>query len=312
MSCPSPHLRSIRLLTDYLYLIGFGFVVVAIGSGVRWFFAPPETSLVAIAGRAVLAALLFPLLLFLWVALAGVAGAESFTEGVLRGGGEATAVIAGIGILIAALRWGARVRTLSPDEIRRRLIAGGLITGAVLGLVGAGAVALLAVIPHSPVNLSPPTIVGAPRVGGMLTASPGRWNPRTDAKLDFDYFWYRCRGEDCIELDANRKQHYFLVRKDIGARISVSVLAHGDLNNCCVESQDTPAIRPSASPGPRAPAKPQIARLDWKERLGAKGERLEFTVRRFQVLGKRWRASLSMRNDSTSRSTSTSHDARSD
>jgi hypothetical protein len=53
-----------------------------------------------------------------------------------------------------------------------------------------------------------------------------------------------------------------------------------------------------AAPGSSAAAKPQVATLGWLETQGPKGERLEFAVRRFEVVANGWRARLSVTNDS--------------
>jgi WD40-like Beta Propeller Repeat len=204
------------------------------------------TSVAAVAGRVVLAGLLFPLLLVAWLVIAAIAGDESFTEGAVRGGIVATAVIAGVAILIVAARWVNRARKLAPGERSRRLRVGGLTAVVVLGLIGAGAGALLRVVGHGPVSLARPTIRGTARVGETLTASPGQWNPRGNSQLEFEYFWYRCRGEDCVELAADGKS-YRLEQADMGARISVSVLAFGDLN-ATADSAQTSAIRAMQPP----------------------------------------------------------------
>ncbi len=206
----------------------------------------PPATLVAIAGRLVLTGLLFPLLFFGWVVLAGISGDESFTDGVIRGGVVGTALLAGAAVVIVAARWSSRVRVLPQAERSRRLMPGGLTALGVLGLIGVGAGVLLHVVGHGPLNLSPPTITGTPRFGETLTASPGRWNPRRKGKLDFEYFWFRCRGEDCDEFDSDSPR-YRLDRDDIGTRISVSVLAIGNLN-AMADSAPTTVIQPLPAP----------------------------------------------------------------
>ena len=52
------------------------------------------------------------------------------------------------------------------------------------------------------------------------------------------------------------------------------------------------------APSENAAAKPQSTTLDWHEVQGHKGERLEFLVKRFQVLADGWRARIAMTNDS--------------
>jgi hypothetical protein len=189
-----------------------------------------------------LAGLLFPVLFFAWIVLVGISGDESFTDGVIRGGVVTTAVIAGVAILIVVYRWSLGVPDLPRADRSRRSIAGVLSALGALGVVGAGAGVVLSVVGHGPVNLAPPTITGTPRVGETLIASPGRWNPRRKDKLEFEYFWLRCRGQDCVELSIDRKR-YRLAPEDVGDRISVSVLALGDLNTMA-DSKPTRVIRP--------------------------------------------------------------------
>ena len=58
-------------------------------------------------------------------------------------------------------------------------------------------------------------------------------------------------------------------------------------------------IRGSESePAPSRPAPAQVARLDWHEKFGSAGERLEFGWDRFQVVRGGWRARISVTNDS--------------
>jgi hypothetical protein len=86
-------------------------------------------------------------------------------------------------------------------------------------------------------------VSGTPRVGQTLHANPGRWDARGADSLDFDYSWFRCRGQDCTEFNSTTPEdEYALDRDDVGARISVTVIAHGDLNEL-VDSKPTAVIR---------------------------------------------------------------------
>jgi hypothetical protein len=191
-------------------------------------------SIGVLAGHVVLAGLLFPVLLLAWVFLAAIAGDESFTEDVVHGGIVGTAFVAGIGILFVAIHWGRRARS--------RWLAAALGASAGLALVGSGAAALLDLVGHSPVNLSPPRIVGTPKVGETLTAFPGRWDPRRSEALEFEYSWFRCRGAKCVDLFVSGRR-YRVRAADVGARLSSSVLAVGDLN-ATVDSPETEVVRP--------------------------------------------------------------------
>jgi hypothetical protein len=191
-------------------------------------------SVAVLAGHVTLVGLLFPVLLLAWVALIAIAGDESFTEGAIHGGIVATAVVAGVGILFVAIQWGRRAGS--------RWTAAALAAAAGLALVGGGAAALVERLGHSPVNLSPPRIVGTPRVGQTLTVLPGRWNPRRSKPLEFENSWFRCRGGKCVDLFASGR-NYRVRAGDVGARLLSSVLAVGDLN-ATVDSPETEVVRP--------------------------------------------------------------------
>lgn len=51
-----------------------------------------------------------------------------------------------------------------------------------------------------------------------------------------------------------------------------------------------------STPEASVPAGPQVAELGWRETFGPRGERLEFSVERFEVLAGGWRARLSVTN----------------
>jgi hypothetical protein len=53
-----------------------------------------------------------------------------------------------------------------------------------------------------------------------------------------------------------------------------------------------------STPTATAPAKPQVAPLGWRESEGPSGQRLVFSVHRFEVLADGWRARVAVRNDS--------------
>jgi hypothetical protein len=175
-------------------------------------------SVAVLAGHVTLVGLLFPVLLLAWVALVAIAGDESFTEGAI----------------FVAIQWGRRAGS--------RWTAAALAAAAGLALVGGGAAALVERLGHSPVNLSPPRIVGTPRVGQTLTVLPGRWNPRRSKPLEFENSWFRCRGGKCVDLFASGR-NYRVRAGDVGARLLSSVLAVGDLN-ATVDSPETEVVRP--------------------------------------------------------------------
>jgi hypothetical protein len=89
----------------------------------------------------------------------------------------------------------------------------------------ASPVAARADTPAPPVNQTPPTISGTPKVGQTLTASPGTWTGTEP--ITFTYQWFRCFG-GCAQIPGATGQTYTLTRADArtfytGAQTIISV-----------------------------------------------------------------------------------------
>jgi hypothetical protein len=65
--------------------------------------------------------------------------------------------------------------------------------------------------PAPPVNQTPPTIGGTPKLGQTLTASPGTWSGTEP--FTFTYQWLGCFG-DCVQIPGATGQTYTLTRAD--------------------------------------------------------------------------------------------------
>jgi hypothetical protein len=219
--------------------VGVAGVIGGVAGGVYWYRSAPNGSVPSLVVRLLLALLVFPAALLVWLILLALAGDAAFTEGVVHGGIVAAGIIAAIPVLLALRRWDRVVREGS-DAGRR--FAGALIAvGALAAIVVAG-VGLARYFGHAPNNLALPTVSGTPRVGQTLHADPGRWDARGADSLDFDYSWFRCRRQNCAEFETTPEDEYLLDKHDLGARISVTVTAYGDLNELA-DSKPTPPIR---------------------------------------------------------------------
>jgi hypothetical protein len=169
-----------------------------------------------------------------------VAGDESFTEDLVRwwigiSGGVAAATLAGVRL------WQERVRDDPRTASRSR--AGTVVAASTLIALAAFCLWSVNALGRSPVNLEAPRITGVARVGKTLHVSPGRWDPKGGAPLDYIVKWYSCKGDTCQSYETDDKFSYDVTREDVGARISVLVIALGDLN-ATAESGDTPIVRP--------------------------------------------------------------------
>jgi hypothetical protein len=225
--------------------LGFAGVVGVVASGVIWYRSAPTSSLISLTVRLVLGLFVFPGALLLWLFFAAIGGDESFTDGVVHGGIIGAGIVGAIPVVLALRRWGKVVRASAPvgEDTSSHRLAGTLLTLGALATIVVGVVALSRYFGHAPRNLALPTVSGTPRVGQTLHATPGRWDARGADSLDFDYSWFRCRGQDCTEFNSTTPEdEYVLDTDDVGARISVTVIAHGDLNELA-DSKPTAVIR---------------------------------------------------------------------
>ena len=109
-------------------------------------------------------------------------------------------------------------------------------------LVGATASAATQV---APVNVTPPTITGTPRVGEALTAQNGTWS---NSPTEFRYRWLRCNGggNSCLLLAADGKT-YRVGQADVGSTMRVRVTAVNADGATDARSEQTEVVAPNAS-----------------------------------------------------------------
>jgi hypothetical protein len=107
------------------------------------------------------------------------------------------------------------------------------------------------VAPAPLVNLEPPKILGAPRVGRSLQATTGRWGPT--APSEFRYRWLRCAadGSGCVPLPRATNARYEIRRLDLGSRLRVRVTALGAAGSSASDSAMTSMVTAPLGSEPR-------------------------------------------------------------
>jgi RTX calcium-binding nonapeptide repeat (4 copies) len=81
------------------------------------------------------------------------------------------------------------------------------------------------VLPARPVPVSAPTLAGAFQQGGLVTATPGRW--QSSRPVRFSFRWTRCEQgrQQCHVITGARAAGYLLRSADFGERVRVVVQA---------------------------------------------------------------------------------------
>jgi hypothetical protein len=224
--------------------VGVAAVIGGVAGCVYWYRSAPNGSVLSLVVRLLLGLLVFPAALLVWLTFVALAGDTAFTEGVIHVGIVGAGIVAALPVLLALRRWDKVVRegTQVDGDTAARRFAGGLITVGAVGVIVVAGVALSRYLGHAPENLTLPTVSGTPRMGHTLHADPGRWDTRGADSLDFDYSWFRCRGQTCAEFETTPEDEYLLDKHDLGARIRVTVTAYGDLNELA-DSRPTPPIQ---------------------------------------------------------------------
>ena len=130
---------------------------------------------------------------------------------------------------------------------------------AVCGIVLAGAAPVPAMLSgsgssavrHAPKNTSPPVVSGTPRVGSVLTASPGSWS----GSPTYGYQWRHCdaAGGACWAIAGATATTYTPTSNDVGATLRVAVTATNSAGSTVAVSAATAAVQ-SASTAPPAPS----------------------------------------------------------
>lgn len=126
----------------------------------------------------------------------------------------------------------------------------------------------IAIAPYAsgpPAPSVPPTIVGAVKVGNVLTAIPGSWSG--GKPVSFTYQWQQCdaAGGTCTPIAGATGDSYMPVAGDVGHAIVVTVTAQGAGGGAAVASAPTVAIGSSTGgtvTRPVATAPPSIAGED--------------------------------------------------
>jgi hypothetical protein len=114
-------------------------------------------------------------------------------------------------------------------------------------LWGAFLVLTASAVAAPPVNTSPPTITGTPRVGETLTAQNGTWEGNPTA---FTYQWQRCdaNGANCANIAGATQRTYTVVNADAGETLRVRVTATNAEGSSTVASATTAVVSSSAAP----------------------------------------------------------------
>ena len=104
----------------------------------------------------------------------------------------------------------------------------------------------------TPVDVTPPTIVGTAAVGQTLTASPGTWS-NTDVKLT--YQWQRCdaTGSNCADIAGSTSTTYAVADADAGSTFQVVETATDRFGAPTAASAATAAV-PVPPPPPPPPS----------------------------------------------------------
>jgi hypothetical protein len=136
---------------------------------------------------------------------------------------------------------------------RRRLLrwaaVGGLLATAV-AIVAAGSG--IAAAKAKPGNTSPPKIVGAARVGQVLTGDRGTW---TNNPTKYDFAWLRCdsAGGSCASIGGANSTTYTLTSSDDGRTIRFRVAATNSDGTTVAASAATAVVTAAAKPTNTSP-----------------------------------------------------------
>jgi Bacterial Ig-like domain (group 3) len=137
-------------------------------------------------------------------------------------------------------------RSSAHGLLDRGLLAAGLV--AVSTVLGWVLLAAPANADGVPMNISPPTILGAPQEGQTLTEVNGSW---TNQPTSYSYRWQRCdsAGSTCSEIPGASTQTYTLTGVDVGYAIVVKEIAHNAAGHRKAVSAPTAVVSPApASP----------------------------------------------------------------
>jgi GH25 family lysozyme M1 (1,4-beta-N-acetylmuramidase) len=120
-----------------------------------------------------------------------------------------------------------------------------------------GSPASLAIAPYpqnTPTVSTPPSIVGPPEAGKLLSAVPGVWNG--GKPLAFTYQWRQCDagGGNCVDIAGATGEAYRPTAGDVGHSIRVVVTAATTQVTRKASAPATAAVSPSGTPASARPA----------------------------------------------------------
>jgi len=133
--------------------------------------------------------------------------------------------------------------------------------------------ASLAIAPYSqstPTVSTPPTIVGPPEAGMLLSAVPGVWNG--GKPLAFTYQWRQCdaAGANCVDIAGATGEKYRPTSDDVGHSLTVAVTAATATDTRKATAQPTVAVSPAGTPPSARPANIGVPVVLGKLRVGQK------------------------------------------
>jgi GH25 family lysozyme M1 (1,4-beta-N-acetylmuramidase) len=117
--------------------------------------------------------------------------------------------------------------------------------------------ASLTIAPYSqdpPTVSTPPSIVGPPEAGMLLSAVPGVWNG--GKPLAFTYQWRQCdaAGANCIDITGATREKYRPTTNDVGHSLKVLVTAATTTAMRTASAPATVAVSPAGTPPSARPA----------------------------------------------------------
>ena len=195
--------------------------------------------------------------------LEAAAGAPSVTGFSPASGAPGTQVtISGAGLAgTTAISFAGTSATFAvqSDSTVVATVPAGAVGGTIAVTTPAGtatsATAFVVTAASPPANTAGPSISGAPRVGQVLTASPGTWTGV--ATITYSYIWARCASGTCVAIAGATGSTYVPVLADVGASLRVLVTAANSLGVGQALSPPTAAVTGGTAPSPTTP--PTIA-----------------------------------------------------
>lgn len=105
-----------------------------------------------------------------------------------------------------------------------------------------------------PAAVTPPSLVGVPESGYLLSAVPGTWSG--GKPVQFSYQWQRCdaAGANCVPIVGAIAQSYRAGTADVGHSLGVTVTATSAAGAATATSTPTVAVSPAGTPPSARPA----------------------------------------------------------